>query len=98
MAHRSREPGRLQRRKLTVPRDRGEKYTGPSRETDDEPSSAPPGSRGTARKGQAHELLMQISSGRPSESSARRRSVRPLAWLALGVVGVLLALGRRRSA
>jgi len=63
MAHRSKMPGRLQRAKMTVPRDRGEKYAAPSKAIDDEPSDLPPGSRGKGRRGQAHALLLKLKPG-----------------------------------
>lgn len=63
MAHRSKEPGRLQRAKLTVPRDRGEKYAAPDKATDDEPDGLPPGTRRKGRRGQAHALLLKLKPG-----------------------------------
>jgi hypothetical protein len=62
MAHRSREPGRLQARKKRLPRSRGEKYVAPA----EDPLNAgiepvPPGARGAGRRGKAHELVRSSS-------------------------------------
>lgn len=65
MAHRSREPGRLERFKKTRPRDRGEKYVAPMIDGDLEPEPATGGTITAKRRrhrlerlGEAHELLL----------------------------------------
>lgn len=84
MAHKSREPARLQSRKKGMPHDRGEKYVAPDASPDYEPAALPPGSRGPARRGNAHDLLM----GAPPF----RRAAFPSPPLWLGVIAGLLAL------
>lgn len=88
MAHRSHEPARLQSRKKRLPRDRGEKYVAPDIFFDEEPAEAPPGSRGPARSGNAHDLILGLADAAPpSRKEAFSRTVRLLAGL-----GGLLAL------
>jgi hypothetical protein len=71
MAHRSREPGRSVRGKLSRPRDRGEKYVGPQvlpgearawpRRGDSESViSQAARRRRLARRGSAHELIRKL--------------------------------------
>jgi hypothetical protein len=58
MAHKSAEPGRLQRGKLTVARDRGEKYAAPPIDDAWEPLEPLLGPRPAVSRGSAHELLI----------------------------------------
>lgn len=71
MAHKSREPGRIVRGKLSRPRDRGEKYVGPQllpaetrswprRGDRDSVISQAARRRRLARRGSAHELIRKL--------------------------------------
>lgn len=71
MAHKSGEPGRLIRKKISIPRNRGEKYLAPPIfEYGERPETEPP-RRMAARKGEAHELVRRL---KPKEVLGLRRT------------------------
>lgn len=85
MAHKSREPGRAVRGKLSRPRDRGEKYVGPQllpgeragrpwpRRGDSESVvSQAARRRRLARRGSAHDLIRKLDRAILQQLSARR--------------------------
>ena len=87
MAHKSHEPARLQSRKKRLPHDRGEKYVAPDASPDYEPTDLPPGSRGPAHRGNAHDLLMEAP---PTTQHREVRPQWPSRWL--GLIAACLAL------
>lgn len=70
MAHKSGEPGRLQSRKKRLPRARGEKYVAPPIFDYGERPEQEPERRGTARRGEAHELVKKL---KPEEAAGLAR-------------------------
>lgn len=71
MAHKSGEPGRLIRKKISIPRNRGEKYLAPPIFDYGERPEPGPAPRVIARRGEAHELVRRL---KPKEVRGIRRA------------------------